>query len=224
MRIECKSRSNSAQNSMPVVIALISQKGGVGKSTLARGLAAVIARAGLQVRVADLDAQQLTVVHWERTRRANRISPSLDVRSYPTAEAAFGDTDGVQVLIIDTPGHVSPSTLTIAANAHLVVQPAGASLDDLHPGVQLYNRLVEDGISSRRLMFALCRTQADDEEEGARFYIQKSGYSVLPGTLPESTDYRRAQNNGCAINETPVQNLNQGAAALMLAVLSRLRQ
>jgi chromosome partitioning protein len=32
---------------MPVVIALVSQKGGVGKSTLARAIAAVAARAGL---------------------------------------------------------------------------------------------------------------------------------------------------------------------------------
>ena len=42
---------------MPVVVAFISQKGGVGKSTLARALGAVAASAGLKVRLADLDAQ-----------------------------------------------------------------------------------------------------------------------------------------------------------------------
>ena len=38
---------------MAAVIAFISQKGGVGKSTLARALAAVCAQAGLEVVLAD---------------------------------------------------------------------------------------------------------------------------------------------------------------------------
>src|SRR6266568_4114444 len=40
---------------MPVVIAFVSQKGGVGKSTLARALAVAAARAGWIVKLVDLD-------------------------------------------------------------------------------------------------------------------------------------------------------------------------
>ena len=65
---------------MAVIVGLVSQKGGVGKSTLARALGAVVAHAGLKVRIADLDPQQHTVVEWERMRGENRLAPTLDVR------------------------------------------------------------------------------------------------------------------------------------------------
>lgn len=43
---------------MASVVAFVSQKGGVGKSTLARALAREAAAGGLRVKVADLDTQQ----------------------------------------------------------------------------------------------------------------------------------------------------------------------
>jgi chromosome partitioning protein len=51
---------------MGVVVAFVSQKGGVGKSTLARALAREAAFGGLSVKVADLDMQQGTLVNWQR--------------------------------------------------------------------------------------------------------------------------------------------------------------
>ncbi len=39
----------------PVIVGFVSQKGGTGKSTLARALGAVVAGAGLKVKIADLD-------------------------------------------------------------------------------------------------------------------------------------------------------------------------
>ena len=53
---------------MTTIIAFVSQKGGVGKSTLARALAREAAYGGLQVKIADLDTQQGTSVDWHRTR------------------------------------------------------------------------------------------------------------------------------------------------------------
>ena len=63
---------------MAAVIAFISQKGGVGKSTLARALAAVCAQAGLEVVLADLDPRQQTLVHWQKARtRAAGLTASF---------------------------------------------------------------------------------------------------------------------------------------------------
>jgi chromosome partitioning protein len=206
---------------MPVVVALISQKGGVGKSTLARGLGAVIAHAGLRVRIADLDPQQNTVVQWEKARRANDVTPKLDVKGYASLEAALEDAGNIDLLILDTPARTSRTTLAIAESAHLVVQPTGPSLDDLYPAVLLFHELVGAGIARDRLSFALCRTQTAEEEANARTYLDEAGFSVLAGALPERVGYRDAQNRGRAITETARKELNQQADALMLELMSR---
>jgi chromosome partitioning protein len=201
-------------------VALVSQKGGVGKSTLARGLGAVLAQAGLKVRIADLDPQQHTVVQWGKLRQENAVKPAFDVRGYSTLEDAFDSSDDVELLILDTPGRASAATLVAAANAHLVVQPTGGGLDDLYPGVLLFHELVAAGIDRSRLVFALCRTQ-DGEETNARTYIAKAGYEVLPGSLPERMGYRDAHNRGRAVTETSRKELNERADAMMLELMTR---
>ena len=51
-----------------IIISFISQKGGVGKSTLTRALAREAAAGEMSVKVADLDTDQATVVDWHRLR------------------------------------------------------------------------------------------------------------------------------------------------------------
>lgn len=205
---------------MAVIIALISQKGGVGKSTLGRGLGAVLARAGLKVRVADLDPQQNTIMQWNETRRASGVLPSFDVQSYPSWREAIASSGEVELLILDTPGHANEATLMVAANSHLVVQPTGGSVDDLHPGVLLFHELVAAGVDRRRLVFALCKVDSSEEED-ARTYLEHAGYAVLAGSIPDQVAYRRAQNRGRAITETERAELNAQADALMLELMTR---
>ena len=71
---------------MPAVVAFVSQKGGVGKSTLARALAREGAKAGLRVKLADLDTQQGTSVDWHRTRLAAGIEPVISAEAYADLE------------------------------------------------------------------------------------------------------------------------------------------
>ncbi len=206
---------------MPVIVAFISQKGGVGKSTLARGLGAATAHAGLRVRIADLDVQQLTIKHWENKRRLNLVEPNIDVRAYDSFTATLNEAHDVELLIIDAPGRADRTTLAIARSADFIVQPTGPSLDDLYPGVLLFHSLVAAGIAQERLVFALSRTEKSDEEDEARRYIQEAGYDVLPGAIPERVGYRDAQNRGRAITESSRKELKQRADALMLELMSR---
>jgi chromosome partitioning protein len=203
-----------------VVVAFVSQKGGVGKSTLARGFAALLARAGLKVRIADLDVQQHTVAEWDKIRQANAVARSFDVRMYPSVQPAVDDAADVEILVLDAPGRASQATLKIASAAHLVIQPTGGGVDDLRPGVLLFHELVAAGIERARLAFALCRTHPDEEED-ARTYLEHAGYNVLPGALPEQAEYRTALNRGRSITETARKDLNARADALMLELMGR---
>ncbi len=129
-----------------VIVGFVSQKGGTGKSTLARALGAVVAAAGLKVKIADLDPQQETVLEWERIREEKRSGPALGVEAIDSAYDAIASAEDDELLIIDAPAHANRGTLEIAQAATLVVQPSGASVDDLRPTVLLFHELVAAGV------------------------------------------------------------------------------
>ena len=83
---------------MLAVVAFISQKGGVGKSTLARSLGVVAARAGHNVKIGDLDRLQQTLVRWTQVRDAYGVRPTVSAEAYADAGdacAASGGADSV---------------------------------------------------------------------------------------------------------------------------------
>lgn len=207
---------------MPIVIAFVSQKGGVGKSTLARALAWVAAHGGLKVTLADLDRQQQTLVQWQRARKAGKASPRITVAAFDGVTEALAAAAQADLLILDTPGHVNRSTLDVARHAHLIVQPTGASADDLHPTVLTFHELVGAGVPKSRMVAALCRLLNEDEGEAARSYLADAGYEALPGWIPESASYRLAQNRGRSLTETVEKSLNAHADALMEALIAKM--
>ena len=201
------------------IIAIVSQKGGVGKSTMARALAREAANNGLKVKIADLDTQQGTSVDWHRTRLNNGIEPAVSAEAYTTAAHALKLAKQFDLLIIDAPARTSKGTLDIARVAHLVVQPTGASVDDLRPAVREFHALVKEGIPKAKLTFALNRIGTPAEEAEARSYIAEAGYSALQGCLLERPAYRKAQNTGYAVTETSYAGLNAKADALIQALI-----
>src|ERR1700722_13185357 len=156
---------------MATIIAFISQKGGVGKSTLAGALAREAAAGGLRTKIADLDTQQGTSVDWQRTRLHAGIEPVVSAEAFATAEQALKTAEHVDLLIIDGPARTSRGTLDIARVADLVVQPTGASVDDLRPAVREFHALVKEGILKSKLTFALNRIGTPAEEADARAYV-----------------------------------------------------
>ena len=206
---------------MTTIIAFVSQKGGVGKSTLARALAREAAHGGLNVKIADLDTQQGTSVDWHRTRLHAGLQPAVAAEAFATAAQALKIAEQYDLLIIDGPARTSSGTLDIARVADLVVQPSGASVDDLKPAVREFHALSQAGIPTEKLVFALNRIGTPAEETEARAYIAQAGYVVLNGCLLERPAYRKAQNTGRAVTETSFPPLNTKADALIQALIDR---
>ena len=206
---------------MGAIIGFVSQKGGVGKSTLARGIGREAAAGGLSVKIADLDVQQGTSVNWYRRRLEAGIEPIFSVESFKTAAQALKLARQFDSLIIDGPARASAATLEIARAATLIVQPTGSSVDDLEPAVLTFHELVRDGISRNILVFALSRVGTDAEEIEARAYIKQAGYAVLDGSIQERPAYRQASNVGLSITETRYPQLNKRADALIQAMVDR---
>ena len=207
---------------MTTIIAFVSQKGGVGKSTLARALAREAANSGLKVKIADLDTQQGTCVDWHRTRLNAGFQPAVAAEAFATAAQALKIANQYDLLIIDGPARTSGGTLDIAKVADLVVQPSGASADDLKPAVREFHALSQAGIPKDKLVFVLNHIGTPAEEAEARAYIAQAGYAVLDGCLLERPAYRTAQNTGRAVTETSFRTLNTKADALIQALIDRI--
>ena len=208
---------------MALLIGVVSQKGGVGKSTIARMVAREYAQAGWRVKIADLDIAQGTSFNWQARRLQNRVTPDVPVERFGTLALALKVSPHYDLLVLDGPPHATEGTLAIASAAQLTVLPTGLALDDLEPQVLLAHELVRRGVPATRLAFALVRVgDSDVELNDARAYLTSAGYSVLSGHLPEKVGYRRASDEGRATTETRFPSLNQRADELAQAVVDRM--
>lgn len=112
-------------------VALISRKGGAGKTTLACGLAVAGERAGLTTVLVDLDPQG-SATAWARLRGAE--TPAVVAGSAPQLPPllAAAQNAGTELTIIDTAPHSTGVALRAAQAADLVLIPCRASVADLH--------------------------------------------------------------------------------------------
>jgi chromosome partitioning protein len=209
---------------MKKIIAFISQKGGVGKSTLARAVACEACKSGLSVKLADLDTQQGTSTEWHRQRLDNGHEPIGSVEVFSKVTQAIQTTDNYDLLIIDGAPRASSGTLEAAQQADLSVLPCCASRDDLVPGLKLAYELEQKGVPRNKISLALVRVSTEAEIADAREYIGQSGFAVLDGCLYEKPAYRQAQNEGLAVTETRYSSLNQKADKLLESILQHLME
>jgi chromosome partitioning protein len=207
---------------MALLIGLVSQKGGVGKSTLARLIAREYAAAGWRVKIADLDVAQGTSFAWQGRRLQRGLEPVIPVERFGTVEQALKVGDHYDLVILDGAPRGSAATLRIAEACHLTVLPTGLALDDLEPSVLLAHELVKKGVDASKLAFALCRV-GDSEVElaEARVYLGQAGYAVLAGAVPEKIAYRRASDEGRTLTETRFASLNARGDALAQSIVDQ---
>lgn len=205
---------------MTYIIGFVSQKGGVGKSTLARLIAREAAAGGLAVKIGDLDTQQTTTTMWAARRSEAGIRPDIRAEAYADLRTALEDARAFDVFLIDGAPHSSRETLAISEAADFVVIPTSQSLDDLYPSVMLAHEMVKRGVRRDKIAFALCKvTDSETEIREARGYLQQAGYAVLEGEVPYRTAFSKALDQGKAITETPFKTLSSRAEALAQSII-----
>lgn len=200
------------------IIAFVSQKGGVGKSTLTRALAREAALEDLDVKIADLDPQQSTSTQWQRRRLTAKIEPSIRSEVLATVALAKNIAELHDLLIIDGPARASRGTLEIAQMSDLVVQPVSGCLDDIDPAITLFRELVDSGIPRDRLRIALNRISTEAEAAVSRQYVEQLGFAVLPGCMFDRSVYKTAHNFGKAATEVGPSGPRKAAKKLVEAI------
>jgi chromosome partitioning protein len=112
------------------VLAILAQKGGVGKSMLARSLAVQGLIDGIRVAILDADPQG-TVVSWGRRRQSPAPAvTSLGARGMVEALADLAER-GAGLVVIDTPPHAQPVINFAASVADAALLVTGPYPEDL---------------------------------------------------------------------------------------------
>ena len=200
---------------MAYILAIVSQKGGVGKSALARLMAVEAAKGGLNVKIADLDVQQTTCVNWAARRADNGLEPNIRAEVFRNPETAIKEARNFDLYIIDGAPHSSPETLKACRAANTVVIPTSEGLDDLEPSVILANNLFKEGVPISNIVFALSITSNSAREiAGAREYLAQTPYRVLDGDIPFRIAFKGAMDKGKSVTEVPFPRLRQRADAM----------
>ena len=202
------------------IIALISQKGGVGKSTLARALSVEATKKKLKVLLADCDPQQKTSYEWTKWRQESHLSPLIKSEVFNSV-SQIGKLKDYDLIIIDGPARTSQGTKELTAYADLIIHPVGASRDDLLPAIREFNALKALGISKNKLLFVLNHLSTPAEVLATQEYLTESGYPFAPYYLTEKTSYRQAQSEGKSISEVNYPSLKKQAQKLTNFILKK---
>src|SRR4051794_4913375 len=111
-------------------IALIAQKGGTGKTTLALSLAVAAQQSGITAVVIDLDPQA-TACKWG-DRRSAETPIIIDAQPARLPKALHKAREGgVDLAVIDTPPRSEQASLSAATAADLIVIPCRPQIYDL---------------------------------------------------------------------------------------------
>jgi chromosome partitioning protein len=207
------------------IISLVSQKGGVGKSGIARLLAVEFVRAGWAVKIADLDTMQGTATKWKVRRDRAMVRPEIPVEKFATVERALREAEKFDLLLLDGPAHAEKGGIGMAKKSKLILMPTCYGLDDLDAQIEAAYELEDNGIERNQIWFIFSRTSGSaNEEQTAREYLQRSEINVLEPIFAELPCIRQAHSGGKAASEVSFPAARERAMALAVAVATKLQE
>lgn len=181
------------------VVAVVAEKGGVGKTTLALSLAVAAVQAGRKVAVLDLDPQA-TAAQWtdRRTLEFPWVVATPASRLKAAIENAQGQ--GIDFLVIDTPPHAGADAVEAARCADLVLVPMEPHLYSLETLPKIDNLLKLAGDVPASFVVSKSSVQGKEAQDTVAF-IKGKGFEVCPVTLHLRAAHRHAGNVGQTAQE-----------------------
>lgn len=165
-------------------IALVNQKGGVGKTTTAIYLATAAVEAGLTARILDLDPNP-TAVNWSRlAEKENAPLPFPVDKANVIGMSKNYDED---VVFIDTPGQMSDHLWEGVDSADFVIVPMGASAAEVSATWEIADRLTKPTLFL--VVGANLSTKAPQQIINA---FQRNGRAIVKYPIPQRELVRQA--------------------------------
>lgn len=179
-------------------LALISQKGGVAKTTLATALAVAAEATGRRTALFDLDPQA-SAAFWKDTRQAD--APA--VLAVPSARLAHmlkaAGEAGTDLAIIDTPPFAKDIAFEAAQQADFILIPTRPAVLDVMSMTKTIELVRHYGKPSAVVM-TFCPPQGREVAD-TMDAIEQLGAMLAPVKIHTRVAYSRAQQTGLAAQE-----------------------
>ena len=183
-------------------LAIMSQKGGSGKTTLAVHLAAYAVGQKIKTALIDLDPQASAYKWNERRTEDDPKSPKLDVVKGTVAQLAgfltLAEDNGLALVVIDTAPHSNSAAAMVAQRADFVLMPCRPALFDLDAIASTVEIVTSAEASAAVVLNAAPRGKLADE---ARTALEGQGITVFPSAIYQRAAYSHAVIDGRAVHE-----------------------
>jgi chromosome partitioning protein len=202
------------------ILALLGQKGGTGKTTVATALAVRAAQDGKSVALIDLDPQG-SAAKWAK-RRTNP-NPTITARQpFELADTlAVLRKGGADFVFIDTPGKIENAALEASKHADMVLIPVRPTPLDLDAVQEIKNLLAFAGQPPAYAVLNCIAPQGRKHELARQVIEKRDALKVCPVTFCQRSAFADAMITGQTAGEyDPQGKAAQEIDALYSLILS----
>lgn len=179
------------------VIALVTQKGGTGKSTLEVHLAVCAARHGRVVALLDLDPQG-SAASWARRRQSDDVTVVAAKPQEVPRLLSQAQSQGADLVLLDTAGRADVTASQVIAAADFVLIPCRPSIYDLEASKHTADVVLAAG---KRGAFVLNGVPSRGSRSQEAREALSGSLPVAPVELHTLVAYSDALNDGRSVEE-----------------------
>jgi chromosome partitioning protein len=205
-----------------VRIALLNQKGGVGKTTLAVHLAVALAQTGERVLLVDADPQA-SALEWSAMRAAAPLFPVVGMAKPSLHRDLPQLARGQDAVVIDGPPRVGEIARSAMLAADLVLIPVQPSPYDVWAAREVIDLLAEASVFAENIKAAfVVNRKIVNTAIGRDVVAALAGYDlpVLPAQICQRVGFAESAAAGQTVLETEPAG---AAAAEIRALLAAIR-
>lgn len=199
------------------VWAIVGQKGGDGKSTVAFGLSDYLAKHGRKTALLDMDRPQFSSV---LLGKLGDKPLRFDLIRCQQMRDVHKRSEGYEAIVFDGAPHASSDTLTLCGFADLVVIPTRTFTINLKPALDLASELIANGIEQNKIIFLVSQALSDAEARDARATIEEHGFRVAAEDLRMYLAYGKAGDAGRSVLEVTYPTLRERAERVFAELAS----
>jgi len=181
------------------IIAVAINKGGTGKTTIARSIGTAATAAGFNVLVLDMDTQQ-NATQWGRRRKEPLPVVRFTTENDLAAELERAGTARCDLVIIDTPPARSTEAPAAVEAADLVLVPFTADIEAFEQ-LPRTARLARTTGKPAVAILNLATPNSRSEEEAARGVLEALDLPMAPAPLHRFKVHRDASREGLTAQE-----------------------